>query len=171
MRFTLHAVPMDGVVVIGEGEKDEAPMLYNGEQVGNGNGPAVDVAVDAMVGTRLTSIGQPNALSVVAVGECDSMCFPAAAVHMEKVAVGPDAVAAIDITASPAENVGRVARAKGVRPEDITVVILDRDRHEGIVKEVREAGAQVFLITDGDVAPAIAAARPDSGIDMLLGIG
>ena len=171
MRHMLNTVSMDGVVVIGEGEKDEAPMLYNGEQVGNGNGPAVDVAVDPIDGTRLTSIGQPNALSVVAVAERDSMFFPGAAVYMEKVAVGPDAVAAIDITASPAENVGRVARAKGVRPEDITVVILDRDRHEGIVKEVREAGAQVFLITDGDVAPAIAAARPDSGIDMLLGIG
>ena len=171
MRLMLDTVSMDGVVVIGEGEKDEAPMLYNGEQVGNGNGPAVDVAVDPIDGTRLTSIGQPNALSVVAVAERDSMFFPGAAVYMEKVAVGPDAVAAIDITASPAENVGRVARAKGVRPEDITVVILDRDRHEGIVKEVREAGAQVFLITDGDVAPAIAAARPDSGIDMLLGIG
>jgi len=171
MRLMLDTVSMDGVVVIGEGEKDEAPMLYNGEQVGNGNGPAVDVAVDPIDGTRLTSIGQPNALSVVAVAERDSMFFPGAAVYMEKVAVGPDAVAAIDITASPAENVGRVARAKGVRPEDITVVILDRDRHEGIVKDVREAGARVFLITDGDVAPAIAAARPDSGIDMLLGIG
>ena len=171
MRHMLNTVSMDGVVVIGEGEKDEAPMLYNGEQVGNGNGPAVDVAVDPIDGTRLTSIGQPNALSVVAVAERDSMFFPGAAVYMEKVAVGPDAVAAIDITASPAENVGRVARAKGVRPEDITVVILDRDRHEGIVKDVREAGARVFLITDGDVAPAIAAARPDSGIDMLLGIG
>ena len=129
MRLMLDTVSMDGVVVIGEGEKDEAPMLYNGEQVGNGNGPAVDVAVDPIDGTRLTSIGQPNALSVVAVAERDSMFFPGAAVYMEKVAVGPDAVAAIDITASPAENVGRVARAKGVRPEDITVVILDRDRH------------------------------------------
>src|SRR5438477_1525982 len=146
MRLMLDTVSMDGIVVIGEGEKDEAPMLYNGEKVGNGNGPAVDVAVDPIDGTRLTSVGQPNALSVVAVAERDSMFFPGAAVYMEKIAVGPDAVAAIDITASPAENVGRVARAKGVRPEDITVVILDRDRHEGIVKDVREAGARVFLI-------------------------
>jgi fructose-1,6-bisphosphatase II len=171
MRLMLDTVSMDGVVVIGEGEKDEAPMLYNGEKVGNGNGPAVDVAVDPIDGTRLTSVGQPNALSVVAVAERDSMFFPGAAVYMEKIAVGPDAVAAIDITASPGENVRLVARAKGVRPEDITVVILDRDRHEGIVQQVRESGARVFLITDGDVAPAIAAARPDSGIDMLMGIG
>jgi len=171
MRLMLDTVSMDGVVVIGEGEKDEAPMLYNGEKVGNGNGPAVDVAVDPIDGTRLTSVGQPNALSVVAVAERDSMFFPGAAVYMEKIAVGPDAVAAIDITAPPGENVRLVARAKGVRPEDITVVILDRDRHEGIVQQVRESGARVFLITDGDVAPAIAAARPDSGIDMLMGIG
>ena len=171
MRLMLDTVSMDGVVVIGEGEKDEAPMLYNGEKVGNGNGPAVDVAVDPIDGTRLTSVGQPNALSVVAVAERDSMFFPGAAVYMEKVAVGPGAVAALDITAPPGENVRRVARAKGVRPEDITVVILDRNRHEGIVKDCREAGARVFLITDGDVAPAIAAARPDSGIDMLMGIG
>src|SRR5919198_1055683 len=171
MRLMLDTVSMDGIVVIGEGEKDEAPMLYNGEQVGNGNGPAVDVAVDPIDGTRLTSVGQPNALSVVALAERDTMFFPGAAVYMEKVACGPDAVAAIDITAPPEENVRRVARAKGVRPEDITVVILDRDRHEDIVKRCREAGARVFLITDGDVAPAIAAARPDSGIDMLLGIG
>jgi fructose-1,6-bisphosphatase II len=171
MRLMLDTVAMDGVVVIGEGEKDEAPMLYNGEKVGNGNGPPVDVAVDPIDGTRLTSIGQPNALSVVAVAERDSMFFPGAAVYMEKVAVGPDAVAAIDITAGPADNVRRVAQAKGVRPEDITVVILDRDRHEEIIRQCRESGARVFLITDGDVAPAIAAARPDSGIDMLMGIG
>src|SRR5437763_13222028 len=124
MRLMLDTVAMDGVVVSGEGEKDEAPMLYNGEQVGSGAGPQVDVAVDPIDGTRLTSVGQPNALSVVAVAERDTMFFPGAAVYMEKIAVGPDAVAAIDITASPAENVGRVARAKGVRPEDITVVIL-----------------------------------------------
>ena len=171
MRLMLDTVSMDGVVVIGEGEKDEAPMLYNGEKVGNGVGPQVDVAVDPIDGTRLTSLGQPNALSVVALAERDTMFFPGAAVYMEKVAVGPDAIAAVDITAPPEENVRRVARAKGVRPEDITVVILDRDRHEDIVRRCREAGARVFLITDGDVAPAIAAARPDTGIDMLLGIG
>ena len=163
MRLMLDTVSMDGVVVIGEGEKDEAPMLFNGEKVGNGNGPAVDVAVDPIDGTRLTSVGQPNALSVVAVAERDSMFFPGAAVYMEKVAVGPGAVAAIDITAPPGENVRRVARAKGVRPEDITVVILDRDRHGDIVKDCREAGARVFLITDGDVAGSINAAREGSG--------
>ena len=171
MRLMLDSVSMDGVVVIGEGEKDEAPMLYNGEQVGNGAGPQVDVAVDPIDGTRLTSVGQPNALSVVAVAERDTMFFPGAAVYMEKIAVGPDAVGAIDITASPEENVQRVARAKRVGPEEITVVILDRDRHEGIIQACREVGARVYLITDGDVAPAIAAARPDSGIDILMGIG
>src|SRR5437588_12479365 len=154
MRLMLDTVSMDGVVVIGEGEKDEAPMLFNGEQVGNGGGPQVDVAVDPIDGTRLTSVGQPNALSVVAVAERDSMFFPGAAVYMEKIAVGPDAAAAIDITAPPGENVQRVARAKGVRPEDITVVILDRDRHEDIVRQCRGSGARVFLITDGDVAAA-----------------
>src|ERR687887_778904 len=171
MRLMLDTVAMDGIVVIGEGEKDEAPMLYNGEQVGNGNGPQVDVAVDPIDGTRLTAVGQPNALSVVAVAERDTMFFPGAAVYMEKIAAGPESYAAIDIMATPEENVRRVAKAKGVGPEEITVVILDRDRHEDIIKRCREAGARVYLITDGDVAPAIAAARPDSGIDMLLGIG
>ena len=171
MRLMLDTVAMDGVVVIGEGEKDEAPMLYNGESVGNGAGPQVDVAVDPIDGTRLTSLGQPNALSVVAVAERDTMFFPGAAVYMEKVAVGPGAIGALDITAPPEENVRRVARAKGVRPEDITVVILDRDRHQEMIEACRGAGARVYLITDGDVAPAIAAARPDSGIDMLMGVG
>jgi len=171
MRLMLDTVAMDGVVVIGEGEKDEAPMLFNGEQVGNGAGPPVDVAVDPIDGTRLTSIGQPNALSVVAVAERDTMFFPGAAVYMEKVAAGPDAIGAIDVTAPPEANVRRVARAKRVGPEEITVVILDRERHEEMIRACREVGARVYLITDGDVAPAIAAARPDSGIDMLLGIG
>ena len=171
MRLMLDTVAMDGVVVIGEGEKDEAPMLYNGEKVGNGNGPAVDVAVDPIDGTRLTSVGQPNALAVVAVAERDTMFFPGAAVYMEKIAVGPGAAGAIDITAPPEENVRRVARAKRVGSEEISVVILDRERHQGIIEACREVGARVYLITDGDVAPAIAAARPDSGIDMLLGIG
>jgi fructose-1,6-bisphosphatase II len=171
MRLMLDTVSMDGVVVIGEGEKDEAPMLFNGEKVGNGNGPAVDVAVDPIDGTRLTAVGQPNALAVVGVAERDTMFSPGAAVYMEKVAAGPEAYGAIDISASPEENIRRVAKAKGVTPEEITVVILDRDRHEQIVKQCREAGARVFLITDGDVAPAIAAARPGSGIDILMGIG
>jgi fructose-1,6-bisphosphatase II len=171
MRFMIDSVAMDGVVVIGEGEKDEAPMLFNGEQVGTGEGPAVDVAVDPIDGTRLTSVGQPNALSVLALAERGSMFFPGAAVYMEKVATGPEGADALDITAPPEENVRRVAKAKGVDPEDITVVVLDRDRHEDLIKRVRETGAQVFLISDGDVAPAIAAARPFTGIDMLMGVG
>jgi len=171
MRLMIDSVSMDGVVVIGEGEKDEAPMLYNGEAVGNGSGPPVDVAVDPIDGTRLTALGMPNALSVIALAERDSMFFPGAAVYMEKVAAGPEGADALDITAPPAENVRRVAKAKGVGPEDITVVILDRDRHQDMIQEVRASGARVFLITDGDVAPAIAAARPGTGVDMLMGIG
>lgn len=147
-------------------------MLFNGEAVGNGSGPACDVAVDPIDGTRLTSVGQPNALSVIALAERGSMFFPGAAVYMEKVATGPEAADAIDITASPEENVRRVAKAKGVRPEEIGVVILDRDRHTETIKRVREAGARVHLITDGDVAGAILAATTRrSGLDLLLGIG
>jgi len=171
MRLMLDTVAMDGVIVIGEGEKDEAPMLFNGEPVGNGSGPAVDVAVDPIDGTRLTSVGQPNALSVVALAERGTMFFPGAAVYMEKVATGPETVDALDITAPPEENVRRVAKAKGVSPEEITVVILDRDRHQEMILRVRDVGARVFLITDGDVAPAIASALPASGIDLLMGIG
>ena len=171
MRLMLDTVAMDGVVVIGEGEKDEAPMLYNGEQVGNGQGPEVDVAVDPLEGTRLTAQGQPNAIAVIAVAERGSMFFPGAAVYMDKIAVGPDAADAIDIEAPAAENVRRVARAKGMHPEDVTVVVLDRDRHADLVRELREVGAKVRLITDGDVAPSIAAARPGTGVDMLMGVG
>jgi fructose-1,6-bisphosphatase II len=172
MRLMIDTVAMDGVVVIGEGEKDEAPMLYNGEAVGNGSGPACDVAVDPIDGTRLTGLGQPNALSVIALAERGSMFFPGAAVYMEKVATGPEAAEAIDITAPPEENVRRVAKAKGVRPEEIGVVILDRDRHAEMIQRVREAGARVHLITDGDVAGAISAATTRrSGLDLLLGIG
>ncbi|HEY1126192.1 MAG TPA: class II fructose-bisphosphatase, partial [Actinomycetota bacterium] len=164
-------VSMHGTVVIGEGEKDRAPMLYNGEVVGDGGGPAVDVAVDPIDGTRLTATGQPNALAVIALAERGSMFFPGAAVYMEKVAAGQEAADVIDVTASPEENVRLVAKAKGVRPEEIGVVILDRDRHKEIIARVREAGARAYLITDGDVAGAIATARPSSGIDLLLGIG
>ena len=171
MRLMLDTVEMDGVVVIGEGEKDEAPMLYNGEPVGSGHGPAVDVAVDPIDGTRLTAVGQPNALAVVGLSERGTMYFPGAAVYMEKVATGPEAAKTIDIEAPPDENVRAVAKAKGVGPEDITVVILDRDRHQDMIRACRDVGAQVFLITDGDVAPAIAAARPGTGVDMLFGIG
>ena len=171
MRIMVDTVAMDGVVVIGEGEKDHAPMLYNGERVGNGQGPAVDVAVDPIDGTRLTALGQPNALSVMALSERGTMLSPGAAVYMEKVAVGPEAVDAIDVTAPPEGNVRSVAEAKGVRPEEITVVVLDRDRHRELIRRVREAGARVSLVPDGDVAPAIAAATPGSGVDLLMGIG
>jgi fructose-1,6-bisphosphatase II len=171
MRAMMDTVDIAGVVVIGEGEKDEAPMLFNGEEVGSGNGPAVDIAVDPIDGTTLTSIGQPNAVSVLAVAERGSMFFPGAAVYMEKIAVGPDAVDAIDITASPTENIRSVAKAKRVRVEEISVVILERDRHKEMIAECHDAGARVLLIRDGDVAGAIAAARPNSGIDILMGIG
>jgi fructose-1,6-bisphosphatase II len=172
MRLMIDSVSMDGTVVIGEGEKDEAPMLFNGERVGNGDGPGVDVAVDPIDGTRLTALGQPNALAVIALAERGSMFFPGAAVYMEKVATGPEAADAIDVTAPPEENVRLVAKAKGVRPEEIGVVALDRPRHEQLIQRVRDVGARVFLITDGDVAGAIAAARTQrSGVDLLLGIG
>jgi fructose-1,6-bisphosphatase II len=146
-------------------------MLYNGERVGNGEGPGVDVAVDPIDGTRLTSVGQPNAVSVIALAERGTMFFPGAAVYMEKVATGAEAAGAIDVTASPEENVRLVAKAKGVKPEDVSVTILDRPRHEAMIAAVRSVGARVFLITDGDVAGAIAAAAPRTGIDLLLGIG
>jgi fructose-1,6-bisphosphatase II len=162
---------MDGVVVIGEGEKDEAPMLFNGERVGEGRGPEVDVAVDPLEGTRLAALGQPNAIAVIAVAERGSMFFPGAAVYMNKIAVGADAVDAIDIDATPTENVNAVAKAKGVKATDVRVVVLERDRHEELIGELRQAGARVMLIRDGDVAPAIAAARPETSVDILMGIG
>jgi fructose-1,6-bisphosphatase II len=171
MRLMLDTVRMRGVVVIGEGEKDEAPMLYNGEDVGNGEGPDVDVAVDPLEGTRLTSVGQPNAIAVIALAERDTMFFPGAAVYMDKIATGPEAADVIDINAPPAENVRKVAKAKGLAVSDVSVVVLDRDRHERLIADVREAGAKVLLITDGDVAPAIAAANQGTGVDLLMGIG
>src|SRR6266550_2469885 len=171
MRAVLATVSMDGVVVIGEGEKDEAPMLYNGEHVGDGTGPEVDVAVDPLEGTRLTALGQPNAIAVIAVAERGTMFFPGAAVYMEKIAVGPQGIDVIDINASPTENVNAVAKAKGVSTREISVVVLERDRHKELIGELREAGAKVNLIRDGDVAPAIAAAQTTTGVDMLYGIG
>ncbi len=171
MRTMLDTVTMDGVVVIGEGEKDEAPMLFNGERVGEGHGSAVDVAVDPLEGTRLTAFGQPNAIAVIAVAERGSMFFPGAAVYMEKIAAGLNAVDAVDITATPTENVNAVAKAKGVKPTDLRVVVLERERHESLIGELHQAGARVNLIRDGDVAPAIAAARPGTGVDLLYGIG
>jgi fructose-1,6-bisphosphatase II len=171
MRAMLDSVSMDGVVVIGEGEKDEAPMLFNGEEIGDGSGPSVDVAVDPLEGTRLTALGQPNAIAVIALAERGSMFFPGAAVYMEKIAVGPQGIDVIDLTATPTENVNAVAKAKGVSPRQLSVVVLERDRHEALIAELREAGAKVLLIRDGDVAPAIAAAQGGTGVDMLYGIG
>src|SRR5438093_8004664 len=171
MGAVLDTVAMDGVVVIGEGEKDEAPMLYNGEEVGNGEGPEVDVAVDPLEGTRLTALGQPNAIAVIAVAERGTMLFPGAALYMEKIAVGPDAIDVIDIERSPTDNVGAVAEALGKTPREVDVVVLERERHDDLIAELREAGARVRLIRDGDVAPAIAAAQPGTGVDMLYGIG
>ena len=171
MRYVLDSVEMRGVVVIGEGEKDEAPMLYNGEEVGNGDGPEVDVAVDPLEGTRLTALGQPGAIAVMAVAERGTMLFPGAAFYMEKIAVGPAAIDAIDITKSPTENVEAVAKALGKTAREVDVVVLERDRHDDLIAELRDAGARVRLIRDGDVAPAIAAAQPGTSVDMLYGIG
>jgi fructose-1,6-bisphosphatase II len=171
MRSVLDTVRMRGVVVIGEGEKDKAPMLFNGEEVGNGEGPEVDVAVDPLEGTRLTALGQPNAIAVIAVAERGTMLFPGAAFYMEKIAVGPRAIDVIDITRSPTENVNRVAEALRKTAREVDVVVLERDRHNDLIVELREAGARVHLIRDGDVAGAIAAARPGSGVDMLYGVG
>ncbi len=171
MRAMLDTVAMAGVVVIGEGEKDEAPMLYNGEEVGNGQPPEVDVAVDPLEGTRLTSVGQPNAISVIAVAERRTMFFPGAAVYMDKIACGAAVAEAIDIDAPPEENVRRAAEAKGVKPSEISVVVLDRPRNEDLIGGLRECGAKVMLITDGDVAPAIAAANPSRPVDLMMGIG
>jgi len=171
MRAMLDTVTMDGVVVIGEGEKDEAPMLYNGEHVGDGHPPQVDVAVDPLEGTRLTSLGQPNAIAVIAVSERGTMFFPGAAVYMDKLVCGAELVGKVDIAAPPEENVRAAARAKGVEPSDVTVVVLDRDRNQQLVEALRRASARVILIPDGDVAPALAAANPTASVDLLMGIG
>ncbi len=171
MRKLIHSVSMRGVVVIGEGEKDEAPMLYNGELVGDGTGPECDVAVDPIDGTTLMSKGMPNALAVLAVAERDAMFDPSAVFYMEKLAVGPEAAEAIDITAPIEENVRRVAAARSIDVADVTVCILDRPRHEELVHQVRRTGARIHFISDGDVAGAISAARPGTGVDMLAGIG
>jgi fructose-1,6-bisphosphatase II len=171
MRKLIGTVSMRGVVVIGEGEKDQAPMLYNGEHVGNGEGPECDVAVDPIDGTTLMSKGMPNAIAVLAATERGAMFDPSAVFYMEKLAVGPEAADAIDITAPVAENIRRVARAKQTDVSDVTVCILDRARHADLVRSVREAGARIHFISDGDVAGAISVARPNTGVDMLIGIG
>ncbi len=171
MRLLLETVPMDGIVVIGEGEKDEAPMLYNGERIGDGSPPLCDIAVDPIDGTTLTSKGLPNALSVIAVSERGTMFDPGPCVYMDKIAVGPRAAGVIDIRRSPAENLAAVAEVKGAAVRDLTAVILDRPRHADLIAEVRETGARIQLISDGDVAGAIAAAMPRSGVDILFGVG
>src|SRR6202034_1287091 len=171
MRQLINTVSMNGVVVIGEGEKDHAPMLYNGEQVGDGSGPSCDVAVDPIDGTRLTANGMPNAISVIAVSARGSMYDPSAVYYMSKLVTGPEAAGAMDIDAPPAANIAAVARAKGCSASDVTVVILDRPRHEDLIRDVRAAGARIQLLTDGDVAGAIMAAREGTGVDLLLGVG
>jgi fructose-1,6-bisphosphatase II len=171
MRKLIGTVSMRGVVVIGEGEKDDAPMLYNGEEVGDGNGPDCDVAVDPIDGTTLMAKGMPNAIAVLAVTERGAMFDPSAVFYMEKLAVGPEAADVIDITAPVHENIRRVAKAKHSEVSDVNVCILDRPRHESLVHEVREAGARIHFISDGDVAGAISAARPNTGVDLLIGIG
>src|SRR3954462_11337141 len=171
MRVMISTIGMNGTVVIGEGEKDNAPMLYNGEQVGDGTGPECDVAVDPVDGTTLMAKGMPNAIAVMAVANRGAMYDPSAVFYMDKIATGAAAADVIDITAPVAENIRRIAKAKKSSRADVTVCILDRPRHEQLVHEVREAGARIKFITDGDVAGAIAAAREGTGVDLLLGIG
>jgi fructose-1,6-bisphosphatase II len=173
MRLMLDTVEMDGVVVIGEGEKDQAPMLFNGERVGTGHGPAVDIAVDPLEGTELTALGEPNAISVIAAAERHTMFFPGAtsAFYMEKLAVGSEAAEVIDLSLSSAENVAQVAQAKKKTVREVNVVVLNRPRHDALIDELRTVGARVNLIPHGDTAPAIAAARSRSGVDMVMGIG
>ncbi len=171
MRVVLSSVPMNGIVIIGEGEKDEAPMLFNGEKIGDGSLPNTDIAVDPIDGTTLTSLGRGEALSVIAVSDRGTMFNPGPCVYMEKLAVGPEARDVVDITASPADNLRAVAKAKGKAVRDVTAVILDRDRHKDLICEVRETGARIKLISDGDVAGAISTAWPESGVDILFGIG
>ncbi|AGL20956.1 class II fructose-bisphosphatase [Actinoplanes sp. N902-109] len=171
MRKLINSIQMRGVVVIGEGEKDEAPMLFNGERVGDGTGPEVDVAVDPVDGTTLMSKGMPGAVAVLAVAERGAMFDPSAVFYMEKIAVGPDCADVIDINAGATENLRRIAKAKRSDVSDVTVCILDRPRHQALVEEVRAAGANIKFISDGDIAGAISAAREESEVDVLMGIG
>ena len=171
MRAMINTVDMSGVVVIGEGEKDHAPMLHNGEHVGNGDGPSCDVAVDPIDGTSLTAQGMNGAISVIALAPRGSMFDPQDSFYMNKIVTGPEAASVIDIRVSVAENIAAVARAKALKVSDITVVVLNRPRHLGLIEEIRATGARIKLIQDGDVAAAIETARPDTGIDLLMGIG
>ncbi|KQM15604.1 fructose 1,6-bisphosphatase [Plantibacter sp. Leaf171] len=171
MRAFLGTVNFDGVVVIGEGEKDEAPMLFNGEHVGNGRGPSCDIAVDPIDGTSLTAAGRQNALSVIAVSDRGSMFDPSAVFYMDKIVTGSDGIGVVDISQSIGDNIRELAKAKGKQPEDIRVAVLDRPRHAQLIEEIRAAGAGTRLLLDGDVAGGINAARYDSRIDMCVGIG
>jgi len=171
MRFMLDTIEMDGIIVIGEGEKDEAPMLYNGEKLGTGNLPSVDIAVDPIDGTRLLALGRPNAISVVALSERNTMFDPKHIFYMNKIAVGPDAAGAVDIEAPVSDNISRVARALDKSVEDVTVIVLDRPRHEQLITEIRQTGARIKMISDGDIAGALMTCKPGIGIDMLIGIG
>ena len=171
MRLMINTVDMDGVVVIGEGEKDSAPMLHNGERVGNLDGPSCDVAVDPIDGTSLTANGMNGAISVIALAPRGSMFDPAGAFYMNKIATGPEAADFIDITAPVHANIAAVAKAKHLSIGDVTVIVLNRPRHENLIKEIRQAGARIRLIQDGDVAAAIETARPNTGADLLMGIG
>jgi len=171
MRFVLNSVVMDGIVVIGEGEKDKAPMLYNGEKLGTGEPPSVDIAVDPIDGTRLLALGRANSVATVAIADRGTMWNPGPFVYMDKIAVGPVGKGKIDVNASPADNLKSVAKAKGCDVNDLTVVILDRDRHANLMAEVRQAGARIRLITDGDVAGSLMTSWPDSNVDLLMGIG
>ncbi|WP_329022914.1 class II fructose-bisphosphatase [Streptomyces sp. NBC_00690] len=171
MRTLVHTVSMNGIVVIGEGEKDEAPMLFNGERIGDGTGAECDIAVDPIDGTTLTARGMPNAIAVLAAADRGAMFDPSAVFYMDKLVTGPEAADFVDINAPVSVNIRRVAKAKRSSPEDVTVVILDRPRHESIVKEIRETGARIKFISDGDVAGAIMAVREGTGVDMLMGVG
>lgn len=171
MRIVLNSIAMDGIIVIGEGEKDEAPWLYNGEVLGTGEGPQVDIAADPIDGTRLLALGRSNSIATVSLSERGSMYDPGPMVYMEKIAVGPSAKGHIDLNAPTEDNLESVAKAKGADVDDLTVVILDRPRHEQLISEVRDTGARIRLITDGDVAGALMTAWPGSGIDVLMGVG
>jgi len=171
MRTVLDGVDMDGVVVIGEGEKDEAPMLYNGESVGNGAPPHTDIAVDPIDGTTLTALGRPGAIAVIAAADRGTMYNPGSAVYMEKIAVGPSGAGIVDIRLPIERNLKALAKARDVEISALTAVVLDRPRHDQIIKEIRDAGARIRLISDGDVAGAIATCWPNSGVDILFGIG
>lgn len=175
MRLMLNTIEMDGVIVIGEGEKDKAPMLFNGERIGNyGVGrevPKCDLAVDPIDGTRPLALGMPNSIAVVALAERDSMFFPGPIVYMDKLAVGPEAAGAIDLNAPVADNLNAIAKAKGKSVTELVVVVLDRPRHEQLIAEIRATGARLKLITDGDVAPSIASCLPDTGVDVVMGAG